>query len=54
VSRTGARHLKRDGRSALMFGRCFMFQMFQGARASACNDWGHKISTDSDGAPRYT
>jgi hypothetical protein len=33
VSRTGtrlpARHLERDGRGALMFCRCFMFQMFQ-------------------------
>jgi hypothetical protein len=32
VSRTGARltarHLKRDGRGALMLCRCFMFQMF--------------------------
>jgi hypothetical protein len=28
VSRTGARHLESDGRGILMFGRCFMFQMF--------------------------
>jgi hypothetical protein len=48
VSRTGSRNLKADCRGALMFGRCFMFQMFQGARVSACNGWGHKISTDSD------
>jgi hypothetical protein len=28
-TRLTARHLERDGRGALMFCRCFMFQMFQ-------------------------
>jgi hypothetical protein len=29
VSRTAPCHFNSDGRGALMFGRCFMFQMFQ-------------------------
>ncbi len=33
------RHLKPDGRGASMFGRCFMFQMFQRVRVSACCSW---------------
>jgi hypothetical protein len=46
VSRTGARHLKPDGRASI-FGRCFMFQMFHSARVSARCGWGDKISPNS-------
>jgi hypothetical protein len=42
VSRTGARHtarhLKPDGRGALMFCRCFMFQMFHPPPPSRARD----------------
>ena len=53
VSRTRASYPVSEGRGALMFGRCFMFQMFQSARFCTCSGGAVRLAREEALSDRH-